>query len=164
MASQEGSLTGTYSAIASPTTRPIPISRNFRHKITDVVSKTRMTSRTLRLAQQTQLMACSRLQPFACHRLMRSHRAVFCRTLRFSDGRGRCAKGPERRQRPIGTHGSRKLHPADAWLQLYTPPLLRLLAAISDIPGVFVVVFLFSSCATFEWWPRQGQQQQALIV
>ena len=162
MASQEGSLHSTYSAIASPTTRPIPISRYFQHKFTDV-SKTRMTCRILRLAQQIKLKACFRLQLHACQRLLRSHQVVFCRTLRFSDGRGRYAKGPERRQRPIGTHRSRKLYPADAWLQLYTPPLPRLLAAISDIPGVFVLGLLFSSCATFGW-PSQGQQHRAYIV
>ena len=55
MASQEGSSHSTYSAIASPTTRPVPISRYFQHKFTDVVSKTRMTCRILRLAQQIKL-------------------------------------------------------------------------------------------------------------
>ena len=80
-------------------------------------------------------MACFRLQ-LACQRLLRSHQVVvFCRTLRSSDGHGRYAEGPARRRRPIGTHRSRKLYPADAWLQLYTPPLPRLLAAISDIEG-----------------------------
>ena len=161
MASQEGSLHSTYSAIASPTTRPVPISRYFQHKFTDVVSKTRMTCRNLRLAQQINFMACFRLQ-LACQRLLRSHQVVFCRTLRFSDGRGRDAEGPERRRRPIGTHGSRTLYPADAWLQLYTLPLLRLLAAISDMPGLFVSVFLFA-IGTFGW-ARQGHELRALFV
>ena len=162
MASQEGSSHSTYSAIASPTTRPVPISRYFQHKFTDVVSKTRMTSRILRLAQQINFMACFRLQ-LACQRLLRSHQVVvFCRTLRFSDGHGRYAEGPARRRRPIGTHGSRTLYPADAWLQLYTLPPLRLLAASSDISGLFVSVFLFAN-GTFGW-PSQGQQLRALFV
>ncbi len=71
------------------TTRPTPISRNLQHKITDVVSKTRTTSRILHLAQQFQLimMACSRLQLHACQRLLRSHWVVFCRALRFPGAR-----------------------------------------------------------------------------
>jgi hypothetical protein len=154
MASQEGSLHGNYSAIASPTTRPFPISRILlQHKITDVVSKTRMTNRFLRPATQLCHLDCSPLQRLACHRLM--HHPVFHKGLRFFNACGCGAKGPERRQRPIGSHRSRKLHPADARLQLYAPRPLRLLAANSDIPGVFVVVFLFSSCAALEW-PRQG--------
>ena len=121
-----------------------------------------MTCRILRLAQQIKLMACFRLQLHACQRLLRLHQVVFRRTLRFSDGRGRDAEGPERRRRPIGTHGSRTLYPADAWLQLYTLPLLRLLAAISDMPGLFVSVFLFA-IGTFGW-PSQEQQLWALFV
>ena len=162
MASQEGSLHGNYSAIASPTTRPFPISSILlQHKITDVVSKTKMTNRFLRPATQLCHSDCSPLQRLACHRLM--HYPVFHKGLRFFSACGCGAKGPERRQRPIGTYRARKLHPADARLQLYAPRPLRLLAAISDILGVFVLAFLFSSCAAFEW-PRQGQQRRALIV
>jgi hypothetical protein len=164
MASQEGSLHGNYSAIASPTTRPFPISRILlQHKITDVVSKTRMTNRFLRPATQLCHLDCSPLQRLACHRLMRLHHPVFHKGFRFFSACGCGTKGPERRQRPIGTHRARKLHPAEARLQLCAPPPLRLLAAISDILGVFVVVFLFSSCATFGW-PSQGQQQRAHLV
>ena len=164
MASQEGSLHSTYSAIASPTTRPIPSSRILQHTITDVVSKTRTTSHILRLATQRCHLDCSPLQRLACHRLMRLHHPVLHKGLRFFSACGCGAKGPERRQRPIGTHRARKLYPAEARLQLYSPPPpLRLLAAISDMPGLFVLGFLFSSCATFGW-PSQGQQHRAYIV
>ena len=163
MASQEGSLHGFHSANAGPTTRPIASSRILQHTNTDVVSKTRTTSRILRQATQLCHLDCSPLQRLACHRLMRLHHPVFHKGLRFFTACGCGAKGPERRQRPIGTHRARKLHPADARLQLYAPRPLRLLAAISDILGVFVLVVLFSSCATFGW-SRQGQQQRAYIV
>jgi hypothetical protein len=166
MASQEGSLHGFHSAIAGPTTktRPFPISRNLsQHKTTDVVSKTRMTNRFFRPATQLCHLDCSPLQRLACHRLMRLHHPVFHKGLLFFSACGCGAKGPERWQHLIGTHRPRKLHPADARLQLYAPRPLRLLAAISDILGVFVLVFLFSSCATFGW-PSQGQQHWALIV
>jgi hypothetical protein len=165
MASQEGSLHGNYSAIASPPTRPFPIARILlQHKITDVVSKTRMTNRFLRPATQLCHLDCSPLQRLACHRLMHLHHPVFHKGLRFFSACGCGAKGPERRQRPIGTYRARKLHPADARLQLYAPRPLRPLTAISDIPGLFVLGFLFSSCAALEWRPSQGQQQRALIV
>ena len=161
MTSQEGSLHSTYSAIASPTTRPIPISRYFQHKFTDVVSKTRMTCRILRLAQQIKLRACFRLQLHACQRLLRSHQVVFCRTLRFSDGRGRYAEGPERRRRPIGTHGSRTLYPADAWLQLYTSPSSP---TRGNLRHAWFVCFGVFVCNWDFRWPSQEQQLWALFV
>ena len=122
MASQEGSLHGFHSANAGPTTRPIASSRILQHTNTDVVSKTRTTSRILRQATQLCHLDCSPLQRLACHRLMRLHHPVSHKGLRFFSACGCGAKGPERWQRPIGTHRSCKLYPADARLQLYSPP------------------------------------------
>ena len=77
------------------------------------------------------------------------HYPVFHKGLRFFSACGCGAKGPERRQRPIGTYRARKLHPADARLQLYAPRPLRLLAAISDILGVFVLAFFVFKLRSF---------------
>jgi hypothetical protein len=90
---------GTVTTTALCLARGFPTRHYSQHTITDVVSKTRTTGRTLRLAQQIQLMACSRLQLHVCQRLMRSHRAVFPNfALLRRPARDRCAEGPERRQ------------------------------------------------------------------